>query len=135
MGRKKKEKSDFFFLSFRAATMYGICFGIVESYNTTINSWGCGDKQIMYMFGQGGGEKEKFNFASFSSYFDTATIAAGKKMEKVAAREPEWTPPRRRTPLTRTAVGPGGGYELATMVDNAAVQSDVASADNAGASR
>ena len=80
-------------------------------------------------------KKEKFNFTFFSSYFDTATIAAGKEMEKAAAREPEWTPPRRRTPLTRTAAGPGGGWELATMVDNAAVQSDVASADNARAAR
>ena len=47
-------------------------------------------------------KKEKFNFAFFSSCFDTATIAAGKEMEKETAREPERTPPGRRTPLTRT---------------------------------
>ena len=47
-------------------------------------------------------KKEKFNFAFFSSCFDTATIAAGKEVEKIATREPEQTPPRRRTPLART---------------------------------
>ena len=47
-------------------------------------------------------KKEKFNFAFFSYCFDTATIAAGNKVEEAAAEEPERTPPRRRTPLTRT---------------------------------
>ena len=47
-------------------------------------------------------KKEKFNFAFFSSCFDTATIAAGKEVEKAAGGEPERMPPRRRTPLTRT---------------------------------
>ena len=47
-------------------------------------------------------KEEKFNFAFFSSCFDTATIAAGKKVEKAAAGEPERPPPRRRTPPMRT---------------------------------
>ena len=62
-------------------------------------------------------KKEKFNFAFFSSCFDTATIAAEEEVEKAAAGEPERTPSRRRTPLTRTTVwsmqrtgvGHGGG--------------------------
>ena len=36
-------------------------------------------------------EKEKFFFAFFSSFFDSATISAGKEMEKAAAGEPERT--------------------------------------------
>ena len=34
-------------------------------------------------------EKEKFIFAFFSSFFDSATIPAGKKLEKAAAGETE----------------------------------------------
>ena len=36
-------------------------------------------------------EKEKFIFAFFSSFFDSATIAAGKELEKAAVGEPART--------------------------------------------
>ena len=34
-------------------------FGTVDSSNTTINSWGHGDKQTIYTVGQGGEEGEE----------------------------------------------------------------------------
>ena len=37
-------------------------------------------------------EKEKFIFAFFSLFLDSATIAAGKEMEKAAAGTSPWTP-------------------------------------------